>query len=193
MSHRNARTTFQGRLLIVERHRTGWKQAHIAEAMGISRKCVKTWIDRYATEGEAGLIDRSSRPHSSPRRTASCVEHQVVATRREHRRGQDWLGPELGVAPRTVARILRRHGQPYLRDCDPMTGVVIKASKATATRYERERPGELVHVDVKKLSRIPDGGGWRAHGRSEKVRGRGNGYDSRIEVRNSASQLVRLE
>ncbi|KGN40530.1 transposase [Knoellia aerolata DSM 18566] len=66
---------------------------------------------------------------------------------------------------------------PYLRDCDPMTGEVIRSSKLTTIRYERERPGELVHMDVKKLGRIPDGGGWRAHGRSEAVRGRGIGYD----------------
>ncbi len=177
MSHRNARTTFHGRLLIVQRYQDGWKQSQIAEAMGISRKCVHTWIGRYDAEGEAGLQDRSSRPHSSPRRTPAVIEQQVLAARQEHRRGQDWLGPELGVPARTVGRILRRHHQPYLRDCDPMTGALIKASKTTAVRYERERPGELVHVDVKKLSRIPDGGGWRAHGRSEEVRGRGNGYD----------------
>jgi DNA-binding XRE family transcriptional regulator len=157
VSHRNARTTFHGRLLIVQRHQDGWKQAQIAEAMGISRKCVHNWISRHAVEGEPGLRDRSSRPHSSARRTAPEVEQQVVAARRQHRRGQDWLGPELGISARTVGRILRRHGEPYLRDCDPMTGVLIKASKATAVRYERERPGELVHVDVKKLGRIPDG------------------------------------
>jgi transposase InsO family protein len=145
--------------------------------MGISRRCVHTWITRHAGEGESGLRDRSSRPHSSPRRTSIQVEQQVLAARRAHRRGQDWLGPELGIPARTVGRILRRHGEPYLRDCDPMTGVLIKASKATAVRYERARPGELVHVDVKKLGRIPDGGGWRAHGRREVVRGRGIGYD----------------
>jgi transposase InsO family protein len=177
VSHRNARTTFQGRLLIVQRHKAGWKQAQIAQAMGISRKCVHTWVSRHAAEGESGLQDRCSRPHRSPRRTAPEVEQQVIAARRAHRRGQDWLGPELGIPARTVGRILRRHGEPYLRDCDPMTGVLIKASKSTAVRYERARPGELVHVDVKKLGRIPDGGGWRAHGRSEEVRGRGIGYD----------------
>ena len=66
---------------------------------------------------------------------------------------------------RMVSRILRRAGEPCLADCDPLTGQVIRASKATAVRYERDRPGELVHVDVKKLGRIPDGGGWRARGR----------------------------
>jgi len=85
--------------------------------------------------------------------------------RQEERRGQDWLGPELGVPARTVSRILRRHEVPYLRECDPLTGEVIRSSKATAVRYERDRPGELVHMDVKKIGKIPDGGGWRAHGR----------------------------
>ncbi len=175
MSHRNARTTFQGRVLIVERHQAGWPQAHIAKAMGISRKCVKTWLDRFAAEGEHGLLDRSSRPHSSPSRTAETVEQRVIELRRAQRRGQDWLGPELGMAPRTVSRILRRHQLPYLRHCDPITGAVIKASKTTAVRYERQRPGELVHVDVKKIGRIPDGGGWKAHGRGQGNRDRKNG------------------
>jgi len=93
------------------------------------------------------------------------VEEAIVAKRREERRGQDWIGPQLGVPARTVARVLRRHGVPYLRECDPLTGEVIRASKTTAMRYERDRPGELVHVDVKKIGKIPDGGGWKAHGR----------------------------
>lgn len=67
---------------------------------------------------------------------------------------------------RTVSRILRRHGVPYLHECDPITGEVIRSSKRTAVRYERDRPGELVHMDVKKLGKIPDGGGWKAHGRA---------------------------
>ncbi|MGB0191276.1 MAG: helix-turn-helix domain-containing protein, partial [Nocardioides sp.] len=91
MSHRNARTTYQGRLLIVQRHQARWPQAHIAKAMGLSRKCVKKWIDRYNTEGEAGLHDRSSRPHSCPRKTSTAVEDQIVARRREIRRGPQWL------------------------------------------------------------------------------------------------------
>ncbi len=90
----------------------------------------------------------------------------MLAARIEHRRGQDWLGPELGVAARTVERILRRHDMPRLCELDPLTGTVIRASKTTAVRYERARPGELVHMDVKKIGRIPDGGGWRAHGRA---------------------------
>jgi transposase InsO family protein len=166
VSHGNARTTVHGRRLIVERHAAGWAQAHIAAAMGISRKCVRTWISRWEAEGEAGLKDRSSRPHSSPTRTPAEVEDQIVELRGRERRGPAWLGAELGVPARTVSRVLTRRGQPRLCALDPMTGQVIRASKATAIRYERSRPGELVHMDVKKLGRIPDGGGWRAHGRA---------------------------
>jgi len=162
VSHRNARTTFQGRLLIVQRRRAGWPQAHIAKAMGISRKCVKKWLDRYEAEGDAGLRDRSSRPHSCPRRTSAEVEQRIVELRRRERRGPDWLSTELGVPARTVSRVLARHRVPRLCALDPITGEVIRASKSTAVRYERDRPGELAHMDVKKIGRIPDGGGWRA-------------------------------
>jgi transposase InsO family protein len=165
VSHRNARTTVQGRLLIVARYRSGWPKAHIAAAMGISRKCVSTWVDRFTAEGEAGLRDRSSRPRTMPRRTSDRVEQQILDLRRTQRRGPDWLGAELGVPARTVSRVLARHGVPRLAALDPITGAVIKASKHTAVRYERARPGELVHMDVKKLGRIPAGGGWRIHGR----------------------------
>jgi transposase InsO family protein len=169
VSHGNARTTVHGRKLIIARYRAGWGQAHIAAAMGISRKCVRTWIARYEAEGEAGLVDRSSRPHTSPRRTATEEEDRIVELRRRERRGPAWIGAELGVPARTVSRVLVRRGQPRLAVLDPMTGAVIRASKATAVRYERSRPGELVHMDVKKLARIPDGGGWRAHGRAATV------------------------
>jgi transposase InsO family protein len=169
VSHGNARTTVHGRKLIVERHAAGWPKAHIASAMGLSRKCVRTWIARYDAEGAAGLVDRSSRPHTSPTRTAAEVEDRIVELRTSERRGPDWLGAELGVPARTVSRVLVRRGQPRLAALDPMTGEVIRSSKQTATRYERSRPGELVHMDVKKLGRIPDGGGWRAHGRAATV------------------------
>ncbi|MGH3332082.1 MAG: IS481 family transposase [Nocardioidaceae bacterium] len=166
MSHRNARLTFHGRRLLVHRVcELEMPQAHVAKAMGVSRQCVNKWVKRFKAEGEDGLHDRSSRPQRQPNRTSAQVEQRVLAARDEHRRGQDWLGPELGVPARTVSRILRRHQVPRLCECDPLTGEVIRASKTTATRYERERPGELVHMDVKKIGKIPDGGGWRAHGR----------------------------
>jgi transposase InsO family protein len=140
--------------------------SHVATAMGVSRQCAHRWVSRFDAEGEAGLHDRSSRPHRMPTKTPRRVERRVVAARLEHRRGQDWLAGELGVPARTISRILRRHGLPRLAVCDPLTGQVIRSSKSTAVRYERARPGELVHLDVKKIGRIPDGGGWRAHGRA---------------------------
>jgi transposase InsO family protein len=166
VSHRNARLTLHGRRLLVRRVREqGMPVAHVAKAMGISRQCAHRWITRFDVEGDVGLVDRSSRPHRMPTRTPADVEALVLAARGEHRRGPDWLGPELGIAPRTVSRILRRHQVPRLAVCDPMTGEVIRSSKTTAVRYERDTPGELVHMDVKKIGRIPTGGGWRAHGR----------------------------
>ncbi|MGH3308456.1 MAG: IS481 family transposase [Nocardioides sp.] len=170
MSHRNARLTFRGRQLLVERIRgQGWPVAHAAKAQGVSRQCAHRWVARYDADGEAGLRDRSSRPHHCPTRTPPEVEDRIVELRRTERRGQDWIGPELGVPARTVSRVLRRHRVPYLRECDPITGEVIRASKTTTVRYERDNPGELVHVDVKKIGKIPDGGGWRAHGRAATV------------------------
>jgi transposase len=124
--HRNARLTVHGRLLIVQRYQAGWRQAPIAAAMGVSRKCVKTWIDRHDSEGEAGLQTRSSRPHVMPTKTPPEVEQKVLDARAEHRDGPDVLGPRVGVPARTVSRILRRHRVPYLRQCDPMTGEVIR-------------------------------------------------------------------
>ena len=166
MSHRNARLNARGRQLLVERVcEQGWAVAHAAKAQGVSRQCAHRWIKRFREEGLVGLEDRSSRPIHCPNQTPVEVEEAIVVMRREERRGQDWIGPELGVPARTVSRVLRRHGVPYLRECDPLTGEVIRASKTTAVRYERDRPGELVHVDVKKVGKIPDGGGWKAHGR----------------------------
>jgi transposase InsO family protein len=182
VAHPKARLTPFGRRLLVRRVREdGLPVAHVAAAMGVSRQCAHRWLARFDAEGDAGMIDRSSRPHRCPSQTSPEVEATVVAARLERRVGPDVLGPELGVPARTVTRILRRHGVPRLAVCDPMTGEVIRASKHTAVRYERAHPGELVHVDVKKLGRIPDGGGWRAHGRqmgsTGEKRRNGPGFD----------------
>ena len=167
MSHRNARLNVHGRLLLVTRHlQEGRPVSHVAKELGVSRQCGHYWIKRFKAEGLAGLEDRSSRPRSSPTKTSVEAETVVLGMRAKHRRGQDWLGAEIGLPARTVSSILRRHDVPYLRECDPLTGEVIRSSKQTAKRYERKTPGDLVHMDVKKLGRINDGGGWKAHGRA---------------------------
>lgn len=100
--------------------------------MGVSRNCVKTWLDRFATEGEAGLRDRSSRPHAIPTRTAPGVEAAIVDLRFPERIGPDEIGHRLAVCPRTVSQVLARHGLPRPTLLDPITGEVVRASKATA-------------------------------------------------------------
>jgi transposase InsO family protein len=181
VAHANARLNLRGRRLLVSRViDDGRPVAHVAKELGVSRQCAHRWVARFRVEGEAGLFDRSSRPHRCPRRTTARVEQQVLQLRRDERRGQDWIGPELGLAPRTVSAILRRHRVPYLRECDPLTGEVIRASKTTALRYERDHPGDLIHIDVKKLGKIPDGGGWRARGQDRENHASGHqkvGYD----------------
>lgn len=155
------------------------------------------WIGRYTAEGEAGLHDRSSKPHTMPTKTPAPTEDRVVVARAEHRAGPAVLAGLTGVPARTISRILARHQVPYLRDCDPMTGNAIRASKSTGVRYERDRPGELVHVDVKKLGRIPDGGGWRAHGRAagsiQRDRSTRVGYDYVHSMVNDHSRLAYSE
>lgn len=167
MAHANARLTVHGRLLLVQRVRgQGRPVSHVAKEMGISRQAAHRWIARFDAEGIQGLADRSSRPHRCPTRTPARVEAAVVAARSELRLGRDRIAERLGVPARTVSRILARHHLPAIAALDPVTGVVIRASKSTDHRYERPAPGDLVHVDVKKLGRIPDGGGWRVRGPS---------------------------
>ncbi len=119
------------------------------------------------------MCDRSSRPHRQPARTPATVEEQVLRLRREHRIGPLRLAVRTGIAPSTARRILQRNGLPALAACDRATGEPVR-------RYERARPGELVHVDVKKLGRIPDGGGHKVRGRAatspNKDRRNGAGY-----------------
>jgi transposase InsO family protein len=170
-------------LLLVERVlRDRRPVAHVAKELGVSRQCAHRWVRRFTAEGPAGLIDRSSRPRSSPGQTDPRREQLVLESRRQLRAGPMRIAAATGVPARTVSRILVRNHVPPLSWCDPLTGQLIRASRATANRYERERPGELIHIDVKKLGRIPDGGGWRADGQtSMNHRSRANktrlGYD----------------
>ncbi|WP_328788194.1 MULTISPECIES: IS481 family transposase [unclassified Streptomyces] len=170
MSHRNARLTVFGRRLLVERVVSGRPVAHVAAEMGISRATAHKWMRRWRTEGEAGLHDRSSRPRTTPHRTSAAIEARVCDLRRTRKLGPARIGPVLGLPASTVHRILTRHGLHRLAWIDRPTGTPIR-------RYERERPGELIHVDVKKLGRIPDGGGHRVLGRDAGRPIRGMGFD----------------
>lgn len=169
MSHANARTNVFARRLIVERVAAGWPPAHVAEQLGISRATVYKWLRRYDEGGDAALSDRSSRPIRTPARTSAKVEHEVLAARRRRKRGAVVLAAELGLNPSTVGRILARHQVPHLAALDPITGEPVRSSRRSPNRYEHRTPGSLVHIDVKKLGRIPAGGGWRLHGRDAAV------------------------
>ncbi|WP_344380159.1 IS481 family transposase, partial [Streptomyces mauvecolor] len=158
MSHRNARLTIHGRRLLVERVRSGRPVAHVAAEMGISRPTAHKWVRRWKTEGDAGLADRPSRPATTPHRTPAALEERVCDLRRTRKLGPARIGPIVGLPASTVHRILTRHRLNRLSWLDRPTGTVIR-------RYERDRPGELIHVDVKKLGRIPDGGGHKTLGR----------------------------
>jgi len=169
VSHANARTNLFARRLIVERVAAGWPPAHVAEQLGVSRSTVYKWLRRYDEGGDAALADRSSRPIRMPQRTSKRVEQKVLAARRRRKRGPVVLAAELGLNPSTVGRILARHEVPHLSAIDPITGESVRSSRRSANRYEHRTPGSLVHVDVKKLGRIPTGGGWRLHGRDAGV------------------------
>ena len=162
MSHRNARLTPTGRRIIIERVLAGRPIAHVAKELGISRTCAHRWVSRYRTHGREGLEDRSSRPKSCPHATSAKIVEDVLSRRAKYREGPVDLAHRCGVSARTVSRILARAGMPRLWDLDPVTGSRIRASRATDRRYERNAPGDLIHIDVKKLGRIPEGGGWRA-------------------------------
>jgi transposase InsO family protein len=163
VSHVNARLAPAGRAILIRRViMDGRPVAHVAKEMGISRQCAHRWVRRYRAEGGAGLYDRSSRPRSSPSRTSPEREAVVLEARARLRFGPARLARETGVPPRTISRILNRHEVPKLAWLDPITGTLIRSTRKSTNRYERETPGELLHIDVKKLGRIPEGGGWRA-------------------------------
>jgi transposase InsO family protein len=194
MGHANARLTFHGRCLLVRRVVfEGRPVAHVASEPGVSRQCAHRWVGRFRRQGWDGLADRRSGPRSCPSRTPAQVEERVLEARRELRAGPDRIAAATGVPARTVTRILRRHGVPVLAACDPVTGQQIRASRMSTRRYEHPVPGAMIHIDVKKLGRIPDGGGWRVHGRSEAVRGRGIGYDHLHTAIDDHSRLAYAE
>jgi transposase InsO family protein len=158
--HPNARLTPRHRRNMVECVlEKGWSVEATADRFQVDAKTVRKWRDRFVAEGEAGLLDRSSRPRRSPNRTARSVRRQVVRLRRKRRWGADHIAHHVGLSSSTVQQILRGEGLARLDRGDRATDV------QPVRRYQRDRPGELVHVDVKKLGAIPRGGGWKIHGR----------------------------
>ena len=174
MSHANGKLTFSGRKLVVERVLAGWTQAQVAEAQGVSRSTVAKWWKRFKAEGDAGLRDRSSRPRRTPHALAEHVVEAICRLRRELGAGPHRIAWELGMHASTVYGVLRRAGLSVLARLDRTTRSVI--------RYERGRPGELIHLDIKKLGRIPEGGGkridpgWR-EAKTAPHTSRGGGHD----------------
>ena len=171
MSHPNAFLAERGRLqlakCVVD---DGWPLRRAAERFQVSVPTAARWAGRYREFGEAGMEDRSSRPLSSPGRTPQRTERRIIALRLNRLWGPARIAYLLGMHPSTVHKVLSRYRLARLSWLDRGTGRVIR-------RYEHTRPGDLVHVDIKKLGRIPDGGGHRAVGRAKGWSNRGHGKD----------------
>lgn len=172
--HPNAPLTPTGRRrmvgCVVEQ---GWTVEATASRFQVDAKTVRKWRDRFLAEGVQGLEDRSSRPHRSPYRTPRQVRRKVLQLRRKRRWGADHIAYEVGLAASTVQGILNAAGQGRLDRGDRAT------DREPVHRYQRDTPGELIHVDIKKLAGIPNGGGWRIRGRGytgEHARNRTAGY-----------------
>lgn len=183
MAHRRAKLTVFGRQLLVDRIDCDrWTIARAAEAAGVSRQTASKWVRRYRADGPAGLEDVSSRPRRSPRALAQESVAAILIARHELNYGPHRLAPVVGVPRSTIGDVLRRHGLSRLSDRDRPTGIPI--------RYVRERPGELLHMDVKKLGRIPDGGGHRFRGRGYGTPRAQRGYDYIHQAVDDASRVA---
>jgi len=160
VSHRNAPLSETGRLrlarCVVD---DGWSLRRAAERFQVAVTTAQRWAGRYREQGPAGMVDRSSRPHHSPNRTPTRIERRIIKVRVLRRWGPARIAYLLGLNVSTVHRVLTRYGLAKLRWLDRPTGRVIR-------RMESAACGDLVHVDVKKLGKIPAGGGWRMLGKS---------------------------
>ena len=194
MTHANAHLTPRGRLRLAKTVvEDGWTLARAAERHQVSRATAKKWADRY----RAGLpmTDVSSRPHRSPNQLPRRTERRIIALRFTRQWGPHRIGYRLGLHPSQVWRVLRRYRMPVLSHLDQATGLPARRP-AKPKRYEMSRPGELVHVDIKKLGRIPDGGGHRKLGRTVGNRNnkrRGLGYSYLHHAVDDHSRLVYSE
>ena len=184
MSHRNAPLSETGRLrlarCVVEE---GWSYRRAAERFQVCPTTARRWAGRYRRFGPAGMVDRSSRPHRSPRRTPTRTERRIVKLRFTRRWGPARIAGRLGLPASTVHAVLARYRVPRLAHLDRATGTRIRRQ---LRRYEHPAPGELVHVDVKKLGRIPDGGGHRVVGRGQ---GRRNARATTSQRRNNRAVI----
>jgi len=181
--HRKAKLTVFGRQLLVDRvEADGWTMARAAEAAGVTRQTATKWVRRYRANGPDGLEDRSSRPGRSPRALPGETVEAILVARHELGFGPHRLAPVVGVPRSTIGDVLHRHGLSRLRDRDRPTGIPI--------RYVRERPGELLHMDVKKLGRIPDGGGHHFRGRGHGTPRAHRGYDHVHQVVDDMSRVA---
>jgi transposase InsO family protein len=169
--HKNARLTPHGRERIARQVASGQTPKAVSEAAGVCPRTVRKWVERYRREGHEGLRDRSSRPHRLYRPTPQAIVDEVAALRRRRCTGRQ-IAAQVGVSPATVSRILRRLGLNRLSALEPA---------APICRYERERPGEMIHLDIKKLGRI-NGIGHRITGdrrgqSNRRSRGEGLGWE----------------
>ncbi|MFF4710723.1 DDE-type integrase/transposase/recombinase [Streptomyces eurythermus] len=191
MSHRNALLTPTGRPRLARcAVDDGRPLRRAAERFQVGHTTAARWAGRYRQWGAEGMHDRSSRPHHQPRRAPPAIETRVLRLRREHRIGPVRLAARRNIAASTAHRIPARHGLPALAATDRATGEPVR-------RYERTHPGELVHIDVKKLGRIPDGGGHtvlgRAAGRAGQDRRNGTGYAYLHTALDDHSRLAHTE
>lgn len=165
--HKNARLTPIGRERIARQIESGQRPAAVGAAAGVCPRTVRKWADRHRREGLAGLRDRSSRPHRLYRPTPQAVVEQVEALRRQRRTGKQ-IAVEFGISPATVSRILKRLGLNRLSALEPAEPV---------RRYERARPGEMIHIDIKKLGRFNKVGHRITGDRSGQSKSRGVGWE----------------
>ena len=164
--YRNAKTTLKSRDLIVKRYASGWNQQDIADGMGISRRTACKWISRYKLDGNEGLQDRSSRPHRSPNKLAENCERAILQLRREFGMTARTIAKILSIARSTVSHILKYYGWNRLENFNKKEPVI---------RYERKKPGDMIHIDIKKLGKI-DGVGHRINGDRKNRKGSGWEY-----------------